>query len=205
MALIEQLKFWPMAFSGKDMLSTMTSVVLRIRKGATNILLIIADIATTQPWCHNLLEYILLEMAALVSESRQCPPLTDVADPHAQNALIAACVDETLIKCQTAIRLVLLASNQSPYIHHHVVSRLLSNTSAADNMRGIEALIRLISGVHSTNEVSGFQPGVRISLERLLIDEFKMEIDDVSLNSNVLNNLLLLIRYELICICIGIV
>lgn len=193
-ALIDQLKFWPMNFNVKDMLNTMTAVALRIRRGSTKIFLIIADISAKYPWCHNLLEFILLEMSTLANDNRPCAPLSDISNPCAQDALFEACNSDSLIKCQTAIRLVLLVSIQAPHIYHHIVSKLLSETNATTNMIGIEALIRLIAGVYNTSKMSRFKPGVRIALERLLIDEFKMEVDDVSLNSNVLNNLLLLAR-----------
>lgn len=172
----------------------MTAVALRMKRGAIKILLIVADVAEQYTWCHNLLDNILLEMSSMLNEKRQCGALTDVPDKNAQDALVNAILSDSLIKTQTAIRLILLAAGPSPHIHQRIVSRLLSNTNPAEGNKGIEAIIRLISGVHSPKAVTGFRPAVRISLERLLIDEFKMAPDIVCLNANLLNNLLLLAR-----------
>lgn len=130
----------------------------------------------------------------MLNEKRQCGPLTGVADKTAQDALVDGCLSDSLIKSQTAIRLVLLAAGPTPHIHQRIVSRLLSHTNPSEGNKGVEAIIRLISGVHSPKAVTGFRPAVRISLERLLIDEYKMAPDVVCLNANLLNNLLLLAR-----------
>lgn len=193
-ALIEQLKQSPMNFNVKEIMPSLTALALRVRKGATSILLIIAEIAAEHTWCHNFLESILQELLTLVSDNRVCPLLCDVLEQSSQDLLISASVCDAFIKRQTAIRLVLLSSVQAPHIYHHLVAELLACTSNTENIKGIEALIRLISGSNTSHEAIGLKPGVTIALERLLIDEFRMEESSVTRNLNVLNNLLLLVR-----------
>lgn len=176
------------------MVVTMTAVALRMRTGASKIFLILAEVAEQYAWCQNLLENIFLEMSSILNENRQCGPLTDVGFCVIYDALVDGCLSDSLIKSQTAIRMVLLAAGPSPHIHQRIVSQLLSHTDPSDGNRGVEAIIRLISGVHSPKAVTGFGPTVRISLERLLMDEYKMAPDVVCRNANLLNNLLLLAR-----------
>lgn len=156
-------------------------------------MLTIAEIAEQSTWCHNLLESILQEIYMLVNEKRQCPILSDVLEQNSQALLISTSVSKSLIKRQTAIRLILLATGQSTHIYHHSVTELLAYTNHSENMNSIEALIRLMSGANFSN--AGLKPGITIALERLLIDEFKMEDNSIVRNLNVLQNLLFLVRY----------
>lgn len=190
-AINDQIKSWPTNFNIKDL----TGLILRIRKGATKVMLTIAEIAEQSAWCHNLLELVLQEIYILVNEKRQCPILSDVLEQNSQALLISTSVSKSLIKRQTAIRLILLASGQSTHIYHHSVTELLAYTNHSENMNSIEALIRLMSGANYSNENAGLKPGITIALERLLIDEFKMEDDSIERNLNVLQNLLFLVRY----------
>lgn len=190
-AVSDQIKLWPTNFNVKDL----TSLILRIRKGATKVMLTIAEIAEQSTWCHNLLESILQEIFILVNEKRQCPVLSDVLEQNSQALLISTSVSKALIKRQTAIRLILLASGQSTHIYHHSVTELLAYTNHSENMNSIESLIRLMSGANFSNENAGLKPGITIALERLLIDEFKMEESSIDRNLNVLQNLLFLVRY----------
>lgn len=176
------------------MMASLTAMLLRIKKGATKVLLNIAEIAEHSTWCHNLLESVLQEIFTLVNSNSVCSILSDVVDQNSQNLLISTSVSTSLIKRQTAIRLILLASGQSSHIYHHSVTELLAYDNAAETNRPIEALIRLMSGASFSNDSIGLKPGVAIALERLLIDELKMEDESIERNFNVLQNLLTLVR-----------
>lgn len=193
-ALSEQIKLWPATFNVKDIMPSLTILLLRIRKGATKVMLTIADLADQSTWCHNLLESVLQEIFTLVNDNRVCPILSDVLEQSSQDILISTCLSKSLIKRQTAIRLILLASGQSTHIYHHAISELLSCANHAKNNNPIEVIIRLMSGANFANESIGLKPGITIALERLLIDEFKMEEDTIARNLNVLQNLLFLVR-----------
>lgn len=174
---------------------SLTTLSLRLRKGATKVLLTMAEIAEEYKWCHNLLESILQEIYTLFSDNRTCSILQDVVEQSSQDLLIAASVSQSFIKRQTSIRLILLASNQSSHIYYQSVAELLANTTdTIKSSYGIEAIIRLISGNNFSSEVNSLTPGVALALEQLLIDEFKMQNDNISRNLNVLQNLLFLVR-----------
>lgn len=157
-------------------------------------MLTIAEIAEQSTWCHNLLESILQDINVLVNDNRMCSVLSDILEQNSQDLLISTSVSNSVIKRQTAIRLILLASGQSSHIYHHSVTELLSYANHSQNIKPIEALIRLMSGASFSNENVGLKPGITIALERLLIDEFKMEDDSIDRNLNVLQNLLFLVR-----------
>lgn len=108
-ALSSQLKSWPSNFNTNEMLPTLTTLILRIRKGATRIVIALAKIAETSVWCHDLLEFVLQDVFTLLSEDRISPILTDVLEDGSQKLLIKSCVHGSLLERQTAIRLILLA------------------------------------------------------------------------------------------------
>lgn len=91
------------------MLATLTTLIMRIRKGATKIVLTLAKIAEEYVWCHDLLEFVLQDVFTLLSEDRISPILTDDLEDSSQKLLIKTCVQGTLLERQTAIRLILLA------------------------------------------------------------------------------------------------
>lgn len=95
------------------MLSTLTTLTLRVRKGATKIVLTLAKIAEKYGWCHDHLEFVLQEVFTLLSEDRISPILTDVLDDGSQKLLIKTCVQGSLLERQTAIRLILLAGKSN--------------------------------------------------------------------------------------------
>lgn len=82
--------------------------MLRVRKGATKVVLTLAKIAEEFVWCHDLLEFVLQEVFTLLSEDRISPILTDVLEDASQKLLIKSCVHGSLLERQTAIRLILL-------------------------------------------------------------------------------------------------
>lgn len=94
------------------MLSTLTTLTMRVRKGATRIVLALAKIAEEYVWCHDLLEFVLQEVFTLLSEDRISPILTDVLDNVSQKLLIKSCVQGSLLERQTAIRLILLGGKK---------------------------------------------------------------------------------------------
>lgn len=108
-ALSAQLKSWPSNLNTHEMLPTLTSLTLRVRKGATRIMLMLAKIGEEYVWCHDLLEFVLQDVFTLLSEDRISPILTDVLEENSQKLLINSCVQGSLLEQQTAIRLVLLA------------------------------------------------------------------------------------------------
>lgn len=195
-AISDQIKQWPTIpnFDVKFLMTSLTALLLRIRKGATKVMLIIAEICEQSTWCHNLLESVLQEIFTLVNDNRICPILSDVLEQNSQDLLISTSISKSQIMRQTAIRLILLATSQSTHIYHHAVTELLSYANHPDNNHVIEALVRLISGANFSNESIGLKTGITIALERLLIDEFKMEDDNIERNLNVLQNLLFLIQ-----------
>lgn len=107
-SLCAQLKSWPPNFHMNEMLPTLTTLTLRVRKGATKIVLTLAKIAEEYVWCHDLLEFILQEVFTLLRGDRISSILTDVLEDGSQKLLIKSCVEGSLLERQTAIRLILL-------------------------------------------------------------------------------------------------
>lgn len=54
--------------------------------------------------------------------------------------------------------------------------------------------MRLMSNLNGSFELLTVEPGIKLALEKILIEEAKMESDAIARNLNVLHNLLTLIR-----------
>lgn len=193
-ALSQQAKHWPTNLNMNDVIPSLTYLALRIQKGATNVIIALAEMAEKLDWCHKLLESILQEAFTMVNDSRVCSIFSDVLEHKSQKILIEANNSEQQIVRQTAIRLIIMASFHSPHVFHHAITDLLSHTSTQENINGVEALIRLVSNKNITNESVSLKTGITTALEQILIDEFKLDELKIKQNFNVLNNLLFLVR-----------
>lgn len=89
-------------------------------------------------------------------------------------------------------------ASQSPHLYHNTISELLAyrpkDANASQCGPQIEALIRLMSNLNGSFELLTVEPGIKLALEQILIDEAKMDSDAIARNLNVLQNLLTLIR-----------
>lgn len=172
----------------------MTYLALRIQKGATKVIIALAEMAEKLDWCHRLLESILQEAFTMVNDNRGCSIFLDVLEHKSQKILIEANSSDQQIVRQTAVRLIIMASFHSPHVFHHAITDLLSHTNTQENMNGIEALIRLVSNQNITNESVSLKNGINTALEQILIDEFKLDESKIKQNFNILSNLLFLVR-----------
>lgn len=92
------------------------------------------------------------------------------------------------------------AASQSSQVYYNTIAQLLSyRPSGADAPKcgpQIEVLIRLMSSLNGSIGAFGYEPGIQLALEQILIDAAKLDPDVVAQNLNVLHNLLALIRYD---------
>lgn len=105
-----------------------------------------------------------------------------------------------LMVWQLAYTIYKFSASQSAHLYHNTIAELLAyrpkDFDALHVGPQIEALMRLMSNLSGSFELLTVEPGIKLALEQILIDEAKMESDAIARNLNVLKNLLTLIRYE---------
>ena len=192
--LCQQSKLWPSNFNINEILPSLSNLAIKLRHYATKIILTIAKIAETYVWCQDLLEFILQEIEFYFYDDRVCPLTNDIVKDSSRRLVLDACVNGTLMEQQTAVRLILLVTRQSPYIYHQSVAELLACSYTATNNNGLGALIRLLPGIQGCPEWVQLTPGIEIALEWILIQDLKNEPAHIERNLNVLKNLVTLVR-----------
>lgn len=192
--LSQQAERWSPICRIDDGISSLTCLALRVQKQATEGLLTLARLSEKSPWCHNFLESILQEAFTLANESRSCSVVLDAKKQHSQHILIEATHSEYEIVRQTALRLITLASFQSPHIFVYAITSLLSHNTSIGNRSDVEALAYFTLVKKFSNQKILLESGIIKALDHLLIDEFELNDRRIDREMNILKNLLLLTR-----------
>lgn len=106
--LCQQSKLWPPNFNVNEILPPLSNLALQLQQHSTRNLLMIAKIAESYAWCHDLLEHILQDIESLLLEGRTCPLANDITKDTSKALLMKSCVNGKSIEQQTAVRLILL-------------------------------------------------------------------------------------------------
>ncbi|KAJ6637430.1 Integrator complex subunit 5 [Pseudolycoriella hygida] len=194
-SLIDQSQLWPQNFKPQNIIPLLTSLSLKLRNDATKTIITLAKIAENHAWCQDLLESILQELESFVWENRSCPLLTDLTKDDSTETLWDSCLSSNLFQQQTAVRLLLLASPQAPYIFHQTVAKLLEKSYVINN-NGLGALIRILSSHVEIPEPLQVKPGIEMALERLILGSNRKRNDYAATGLNILKNLVSLIQIE---------
>lgn len=99
---------WPPNFNARDIIPSLSTLMMKLKQDATKTIMTLAKIAQQYQWCQEFLENILQELETLVLEDRTCPLLDDVTNNESKLKLWSACQSELLFEQQTAVRLLLL-------------------------------------------------------------------------------------------------
>ncbi|XP_049286209.1 integrator complex subunit 5 [Anopheles funestus] len=189
-----QPKNWPTNISLPYVLHTVAALLLKIKKHAIQVTLILAKLATQHSWCQELLEIMFVELETLVLDKHSVPLLEDIIRDGARETLWSSCTADVPYVQQVAVRLVLLASFKSNSVFHQSIVYLLSvddlGLSSATKPH-LNALIRILGGPHGTSDVPKVRPAFETAFEKILIAPNKRT--DCW---NILHNLVELLRME---------
>lgn len=115
---------WPPNFNSRDIIPSLSTLVLKLKEDATKTVMTLARIAQKYQWGQEFLENILQELEAFGLEDRACPLLDDVIKNESKLDLWKACQSELFFEQQTAVRLLLLVCKfQGSYVFllfHHI-------------------------------------------------------------------------------------
>ncbi|XP_053658966.1 integrator complex subunit 5 [Anopheles marshallii] len=207
-----QPKHWPSNISLPYVLHTVAGLLLKIKKHAIQVTLILAKLSTQHSWCQELLEIMFVELETLVLDKQSVPLLEDIIRDGSRETLWSSCTIDVPYVQQVAVRLVLLASFKSNSVFHQSIVYLLSvsdQTVGSGTKSHLNALVRMLSGPHGTSDVPKVRPAFETAFEKILIGPNKRT--DCW---NILHNLAELLRLERTAIlgttlrkvnCIGIV
>ncbi|KFB53498.1 AGAP003159-PA-like protein [Anopheles sinensis] len=186
---------WPGNFSLTFALHLAAGQLLKVKKNAIEVTLIVAKLSTQYGWCQELLEMMFVELEMIVLEKHTSPMLEDIIRDGSRDALWQACISETPYLQQVALRLILLASFKSNSVFHQSIMYLLSAPSAPGNASGIKpqlnALVRLLGGPIGTAEVPRAKPAFETAFEKILLAPGRTVE-----NWTILHNMVTLLRQE---------
>lgn len=183
----------PPEYHSIDYFSYISNLLIRLNKGATHFILKLAKTSEKSLWCQDFLEFILQEIENDALEEKTNKIANDITEENSKLALFAACSEGSLIEQQTAIRLVIFSSHQTPHIIYQLTAKLLRYSHAENDNRGLGSLIRLFSKL--TMDPKSLTTGLHLELEHILFRaSYQLEPEILYENLNVLKNLLTVVR-----------
>ncbi|XP_035895402.1 integrator complex subunit 5 isoform X2 [Anopheles stephensi] len=209
-----QPKNWPSNISLPYVLHTVAGLLLKMKKHAIQVTLILAKLSTQHSWGQELLEIMFVELETLVLEKHSVPLLEDIIRDGSRELLWNSCASDVPYVQQVAVRLILLASFKSNSVYHQSIVFLLSmgedqTTVGSSTKPHLNALVRVLAGPQGTSEVPKVRPAFETAFEKILISPYKrVEC------WNILHNLVELLKLERTAIlgstlrkanCVGIV
>uniref|UniRef100_A0A182N4L2 Integrator complex subunit 5 C-terminal domain-containing protein n=1 Tax=Anopheles dirus TaxID=7168 RepID=A0A182N4L2_9DIPT len=193
-ALKVQPKNWPPNIGLPYVLHTVAGLLLKIKKHATVVTLILAELSTQHGWCQELLETMFVELEELVLEKHSAPLLEDIIRDGSRDALWCGCASDAPFLQQVAVRLVLLASFKSNSVYHQSIVYLLSANDPAviaSSKPHLNALVRLLGGPPGAPDAPKVRPALETAFEKILLAPHKR-----AECWNILHNLALLLKLE---------
>ncbi|XP_053670409.1 integrator complex subunit 5 [Anopheles nili] len=189
-----QPKNWPQNIGLPFVLHTVATMLLKIKKHATQVISILAKLSSKYGWCQELLEIMFVELETLVLDKHSAPLLEDIIRDGSRDELWSACVSDSPYSQQVVIRLVLLASFKSNSVFHQSIVYLLSTEDAdtsSSSKPHLNALVRLLTGPHGTMDVPKVRPAFETAFEKVLLAPNKR-----SECWNILHNVVDLLKME---------
>uniref|UniRef100_A0A182P578 Integrator complex subunit 5 C-terminal domain-containing protein n=1 Tax=Anopheles epiroticus TaxID=199890 RepID=A0A182P578_9DIPT len=171
-----QPKNWPSNISLPYVLHTVAGLLIKMKKHAIQVTLILAKMSTQHSWCQELLEIMFIELEALVLDKNTAALLDDIIREGVREMLWSSCTSDVLYLQQVAVRLILLASFKSNSIFHQSIVYLLSASDPAltsSSKPHLNALVRVLSGPHGTADVPKVRPAFETAFEKILINPNK--------------------------------
>uniref|UniRef100_A0A182IPK9 Integrator complex subunit 5 C-terminal domain-containing protein n=1 Tax=Anopheles atroparvus TaxID=41427 RepID=A0A182IPK9_ANOAO len=187
---------WPPNFSLAFALHLAAGLLLKVKKNAIEVTLILAKLSGKHGWCQELLEMMFVELEMLVLDIHSSPMLEDIIRDGSRDALWHAAISDSAYLQQVAVRLILLACVKSNSVFHQSIVFLLSvpvDAGAAINgtKPHLNALVRLLGGPLGTAEVPRIRPAFETAFEKILLAPGKWTD-----SWTILHNVVLLLRLE---------
>ncbi|XP_041787994.1 integrator complex subunit 5 [Anopheles merus] len=187
-------KNWPANIGLPYVLHTVAGLLLKMKKHAIRVTLILAKMSTQHSWCQELLEMMFIELETLVLDKHTAALLEDIIRDGMREMLWSSCTSDVPYLQQVAVRLILLASFKSNSVFHQTIVYLLSVSEpalAASTKPHLNALVRVLGGPHGTVDVPKVKPAFETAFEKILISPCKR-----GECWNILHNLVELLKLE---------
>lgn len=166
-----QIIMRPLDYNPEKLHDILPELILRSKENGTRLLLILVDNFESSLWCVELVELVIVELESMMyNDDKTCSLITDIRKEKNWPLLWKACVSHKKLLQQTAIRLIMLASNQrNPIILCKTIEKLLSENTFTQPYV-FNALIRLLDDNTGSSETPDIIISISHALQQLLID-----------------------------------
>lgn len=94
--------------SFQNMQPAFNNLLLKLKSGGTNFIIIVAKLTKEFKWCHTFLEYTLQELEQMVLLNRNCAMLQNLSSEESKEVLWESSRSCNRVEQQTATRLLIL-------------------------------------------------------------------------------------------------
>ncbi|CAG9808042.1 unnamed protein product [Chironomus riparius] len=174
-----QIILRPLDYNPDKLHDIFPELILRSKENGTKLILTLMDNFENNLWCVELVELVILELESMIyNDDKTCPLVIDIRKEKNWPFLWNACTSHKKVFQQTAIRLILLASNQrNPVIFSKSIEKLLSeNTLTSPHI--MNAVIRLLDENIGSSESPDINIVISHVLQQLAIDLNNLKLEN---------------------------
>lgn len=160
----------PLDYNPDRLQNILPELILRTKENGTKLILMLTETFESNSWCMELVELVLIELESMMTSGRTCTLFDDIRKETTWKHLWRGCMSKHQLLQQTAIRLILVASNDkhSILLHKSIEELIVKNTITHPWI--FEALIRLIDGPCGISDTPDVNIPITHLVQRLAID-----------------------------------
>lgn len=160
----------PLDYNPERLQNILPELILRTKQNGTKLILMLTETFESNLWCMELVELVLAELESMVSSGRSCTLFDDIRKESTWKYLWRGCMSNRLILQQTAVRMILAASNDksSILLYKTIEELMVKNTITHPWI--FDALVRLLDGPYGINDTPDVSVPISHIVQRLTID-----------------------------------
>ena len=162
--LQRQITLRPLDYNPDRLQSIIPELILRTKENGTKLLFILTEKFYSYAWCMEIVELVVAELESMVSYAKTCTLFDDIRKESSWRILWEGCMSGNKITQQTAIRLILVATNDKHSILYYKTIEELMTKNTLLSPWILDGLIRLLDGPRGINDA----PDVNVAISRVV-------------------------------------
>lgn len=168
--LQRQVMLRPLDYNPERLQIILPELVLRTKENGTKLLLMLTETFESYAWCMELVELVVTELESMIFNGTSCTLFDDIRKESSWKILWDGCMSNKRMTQQTAIRLILVATNDknSVLFYKTIEELMMKNTIVHPWI--FDALVRLLDGPQGINDSPDISVAISHIVQRLAID-----------------------------------
>jgi integrator complex subunit 5 len=165
-----QVRTRPLDYNPERLQIILPELILRTKENGTRLLLMVTERFGSNPWCMELVEVVLTELESMVWSQKSCTLFDDIRKESTWPILWHGCMSNNKTLQQTALRLILVASNDKHSVLLFKTIEELITKNTITHPWIFDALVRLLDGPYGIVDAPNISIPISHIIQRLTIE-----------------------------------